>query len=161
MCAMSMIASTRKENGSMFPFDHLPTSRRTQMEDLPARSQAPLVPQLSGKPHRKSQRKSSKIQRKSNLPLKSHNATSQPRDRQGRFAPKPSVFTPIFDKVERAQRTVKKVRHLIRRAHKTEQPIRRIRRVRQPKQQAIPQPAYRKSVKEQLVGHLHRWLRRT
>lgn len=162
MCATNMIAIMRWGRNNMFPFGSFPTPRPTTMADLPL--QAPLSPEPKSraKSRRKRTTKSSEIHSKSPIRQKSRNAASQPHDRQGRFAPKPSVFTHILDGIERAQRTVKKVRRLIKRAYKPERPIRRrVIRVRRPQQYTLPQPLYRRSVKEHLVGRIRRCLGRS
>src|SRR5579859_505089 len=115
-----MIAIMWERRNNMFPFDSFLTLRPTAMEDLPPRILLSPEPKSSAKSCRKQTTKSSEIGSKSKIRPKSRNAASQPRDQQGRFAQKPSVFTPIFDEVEHAQRTVKKVRRLIKQAQKPE-----------------------------------------
>ena len=112
--------------------------RTTGMEDLP------IKPERIGPPEKPKRKHSAR--RKA--------ARQQPRDRHGRFAEKPGIFTRAFDGIERAQKTVKKMHRLAVRSRRPQReagylpPTRRVKR----KQVVAPQPNYRQSVRRHLWG---------
>jgi len=114
--------------------------RTTGMPDLP------MKPRIQGPPEKPQRKRGPRKATQRRI------AQRQPRDKSGRFAEKPGIFTRAFDGIERAQKTVKKIHRIARGSKKSRLPVgyTKHRRVARKRIAPAPQPNYRKSVRGQL-----------